>query len=100
MYPIRYDRFGRMLYNPEFHTNTRKQWSKSDLDYLVDWYDKIGPEEMSFALERTMASVMQKVNSLRKQGIMPSSIKHIVHKRIKKEHSPKCSNTKTQLNCI
>lgn len=77
---IKYDRFGRMEYNPEFHANNGKLWTKDELDYLAKWYDIIGADEMSFALERTIKSVMQRVNMLRKEGVMPQT-KHLSHKR-------------------
>lgn len=80
-----YDHFGRMKYNPEFHINTGKAWSTNDEQYLIDWYDIIGPEEMSFALERTIISVMQKVTVLRKEGVMKKPLKRANSKRIKKD---------------
>lgn len=82
---ISYDRFGRMFYNSEFHENNRKPWDKEDMDYLIQWYDRIGPEEMSFALGRTMKTVQTKVSELRKKGVMKKPAKQIRHKRIKKE---------------
>jgi len=71
---IEYDRYGRMKYNREFHPNNGKKWSKEELRYLVDWYDKIGADEMSFALGRTITTIAQKVNQLRKLGIMSKAI--------------------------
>lgn len=82
---ITYDRFGRMKYNSEFHINTGKAWNTNDKQYLIDWYDIIGPEEMSFALERTIVSVMQKVNVLRQNGVMKKPLKRVNSKRIKKD---------------
>lgn len=77
---IEYDCFGRMKYNPEFHPNMGKPWTIDDTKYLAKWYDKIGADEMSFALGRTISSVMQRVNELRKVGIMPKAIRRS-HKR-------------------
>lgn len=67
---IQYDSYGRMLYNPEFHGKNRTAWEEEEIQYLIDWYDIIGAEEMSFALERTMASIQHKVSRLRKEGRM------------------------------
>jgi hypothetical protein len=67
---IEYDCYGRMKYNPEFHANDGKTWSKDDIDYLINWYDIIGPEEMSFALERTIKAIQQKVSELRKKKML------------------------------
>lgn len=79
---IEYDKYGRMKYNPIFHPNNRTLWSTADLRYLIDWYEKVGPDEMSFALGRTVGTIMQKVNELRKQGLMPQTT-NTRHKRIK-----------------
>lgn len=81
---IEYDHFGRMLYNPDFHANNRTPWDFDDLQYLINWYDVIGAEELSFALERTITTVRTKACSLRKSGIMPKTTNKRWHKRIKK----------------
>ncbi|WP_443660115.1 hypothetical protein [Clostridium algidicarnis] len=82
---IEYDSYGRMKYNPSFHSKSGKVWSKEDLEYLKDWYHIIGPEEMSFALDRTIKSVMQKAGVLRRQGAMFRPAKQVWTKNIKKE---------------
>ena len=70
---IEYDEYGRMNYNPEFHCKNGTPWSFEDINYLIEWYDKTGPEEMSFALDRTIKSIMQYVSKLRKDGLMPTA---------------------------
>ncbi|PRR70883.1 hypothetical protein [Clostridium thermopalmarium] len=82
---VEYDRFGRIKYNPAFHTKHKTPWSMEDLQYLVNWYDIIGPEEMSFALERPVTAIQQKVTVLRRQGYMKKPDKFGYHRRIKKE---------------
>ncbi|MDB1924097.1 hypothetical protein PMY56_13450 [Clostridium tertium] len=72
---LEYDRYGRMAYNSELHFNQGKPWDKEDLEYLIQWYDIIGMEEMGLALGRTEATVADKVSKLRKAGIMPKSTK-------------------------
>ena len=67
---VEYDRWGRMKYNPVFHENNGKTWTQEDLQYLIDWYDAIGVEEMSFALSRTMGTIQNKVADLRKSNRM------------------------------
>lgn len=69
---IEYDRFGRMKYHPDFHANNGLPWSAEDTDYLISNYCKIGPEECSLALERTIDSVMRKMHKLRKHGVIGS----------------------------
>lgn len=74
-----------MNYNPEFHENNRKRWNDEDLKYLMEWYDIIGPEEMSFALGRTVGTIVNKVFALREKGLMEKPSTRIIHKTIKKE---------------
>lgn len=81
--PVVYDKFGRMNYNPMFHENMNKPWPLADRKYLIEWYDLIGPEEMSFAVGRTIGSVMQRVTDLRKEGVMVKPLKKWNTKRIK-----------------
>jgi biotin operon repressor len=75
---VQFDRYKRMKYHPAYHKNMGQPWSFEDLQYLINYYDKIGGTEMSFALERTETSVLQRVNALRKAGIMskPSTIRY------------------------
>lgn len=67
---IVYDKCGRMQYNPEIHDKVGEPWSEEEIEYLVNWYDIIGAEEMSLALGRTEMSISNKVNSLRNKGVM------------------------------
>lgn len=70
MTPIEYDKCGRMKYNSELHKKQGISWSKEDLKYLIDWYEIIGLEEISMALERSEITVAAKIAYLRKQGKM------------------------------
>ena len=77
MAPIEYDKCGRMKYNPDLHQNNGKPWSDEDLEYLINWYEKIGLEEMSLAVGRSEVTVAAKVGYLRKQGRMTVSYTHL-----------------------
>lgn len=80
--PVTYDRYGRMSYHPAFHAKHMTRWSKEDVKYLVENYEGMGPDQLSFALERTIQTVMQKACKLRKLGRMKKpSEKRILHKR-------------------
>lgn len=80
--PIEFDRYGRMQYHPDYHANHGKPWKTSDQKFLIENYDKIGPEETSLALERTIHTVMTKAAKLRREGLMPQVPKNKkVHKR-------------------
>lgn len=63
---LEYDKYGRMKYNPYFHKNNRKPWTEEELQYLTNWYDIIGAQEMSFALERTPSSIYTKYRQIKK----------------------------------
>lgn len=80
---IEYDSFGRMRYNPELHCKQGTKWIDEDIDYLINWGNKIGIEEMSLALERDERSVSQKMTELRKKGKM--EIAKIRHFRLLKQ---------------
>ncbi len=75
VHSVEYDDFGRMKYNPEYHFNQGTSWSTEDKEYLIEWLDKIGLEEMSLALGRTEATISEKARVLRKQGKMKPDTK-------------------------
>lgn len=82
---IEYDDWGRMKYHPDYHPNHGKAWSQSDVQYLKDYYSKIGPEEMSFALGRPITAIQQRASML---GIA-QGVTHV--KRIQKKTDPPAS---------
>ena len=67
---VKYDKCGRMEYNPEIHDRVGEPWTDEEIEYLVNWYDIIGAEEMSLALGRTEMSISNKANTLRNRGLM------------------------------
>lgn len=67
-HPIIYDNLGRMHFNPDFHGKHQAQWTTGDEKFLIENYYVIGPEQISFALERTIKSVMQRAFELRQKG--------------------------------
>lgn len=79
---VTFDKYGRMQYHPDFHANHKKPWKTSEQKFLIDNYEKIGPEETSLALERTIHTVMTKATKLRKQGIMPDRTSRKSHTRM------------------
>lgn len=80
---ITYDYSGRMKYNPEFHAKQGTAWTTFDQQYLIDNYVDLGPETVSFALERTIRTIMTRAWDLRKKGLMPKATNMKYHKRIK-----------------
>lgn len=82
---VTYDSFGRMNYHPFYHKNNKMPWKSEDIQYIIDWYEKVGPEEISFALERTIKSVQQKATQLRRCGLLGKGRTYVP--RIKKRSS-------------
>lgn len=81
--PPTYDRYGRMQYNPDYHPNQGSPWTTKDQQYLIDWYAKLGPDQVSLDLGRTIHTVMQRACKLRKQGLMRKPEKTIYHSRLR-----------------
>jgi hypothetical protein len=71
---ILYDRNGRIKYNSDLHANHNKPWLSQDEKYLIEMYEKIGPDKVALALERTIGTVMDRACELRKKGLMPNRI--------------------------
>ncbi|HEY5576241.1 MAG TPA: hypothetical protein VIK34_05935 [Clostridiaceae bacterium] len=78
MEQVQFDNYKRMKYHPEYHKNMGQPWSLEDLQYLINYFDKIGVVEMSFALERTETAINQQVYLFRRRGIMikPTTIRY------------------------
>lgn len=68
--PIKFDQSGRILYNPGLHHNQNKSWTHDELVYIIEWYAKIGIEELSLALSRSEGTVGAKIAELRLAGLM------------------------------
>lgn len=83
MNEVTYDRYGRMNYHPDYHPNQGKPWTTSEEKYLADYYDKLGPEQVSFDLGRTIHTVMQRACDLRKRGAMKKPEKQSWHRRMR-----------------
>ncbi|AMO55665.1 hypothetical protein GZ77_08955 [Endozoicomonas montiporae] len=81
---ITYDKHGRMNYHPDFHFNQKKPWTTTDEKFLIDMYERIGPDQVSLYLGRTIHTVMTRAYQLRKNGLMP--------KRSIKKHFPRNGN--------
>lgn len=79
---IQYDALGRMRYSPDYHAKHTKAWTNKDEQYLIENYVSQGAEAVSFALERTISTVMERACVLRKAGKMPKRQKgDPIHKR-------------------
>ena len=83
-----YDRYGRMQYHPDFHENHLKSWTIVDHKYLIENYERLGPEQISFDLGRTIGVIMTRVYQLRKKGLMSKPSKSVRHKRMEKGGCP------------
>jgi hypothetical protein len=65
---IKFDKLGRMKYNPDFHPNHGKPFTLDDLIYMCKFYEIDGPRKIAFALGKTEHTVMSKRSDLRKAG--------------------------------
>lgn len=80
--PITYDNSGRMRYHPAYHPNHGRAWTTADEQYLIECYDALGPEALSFALGRTIHTVMTRAYALRKQGRLATPTSRRYHRRL------------------
>jgi hypothetical protein len=78
---VTYDKYGRMNFHPDYHRNQSKPWTTTDQAFLIENYAAMGPERISFALERTIYTVITRAYQLRKKGLMAKPKKQIHHKR-------------------
>ena len=76
-----YDAYGRMNYHPEFHPNQGTPWTTTDQNYLIEFYEKLGPEQVSLELGRTIHTVMTRAYELRKRGVTPKAAGKTYHRR-------------------
>ena len=84
---VTYDSSGRMAYHPDFHEKQGTPWSMVDQKFLIDNYEALGPEQVSFELGRTIGTVMTRVYKLRKRGQMPKRTSKLRHHRVKRGDS-------------
>lgn len=66
---ITFDRVGRMKYNPDFHPNSGKPFTQSDLEYLCKYYYIDGVKSMAYAMGRTERVIAGKVYKLKVEGL-------------------------------
>lgn len=65
METIKYDKRGRIEYNPEFHARQQIPWTKEEDEYLMKYYKFDGRRLMSFALEKTETAVCSRYHKLK-----------------------------------
>lgn len=85
-----YDRSGRLKYHSDFHARHKAPWTNHEEKYLIDNYEKDGPEAVSMALERTIGVIMTRAWVLRTSGKMPKRTSTTTHKRIKPINRGEC----------
>ncbi|MFF5993675.1 DNA-entry nuclease [Lysinibacillus sp. KU-BSD001] len=66
--PITYDRFGRMLYHPDFHFSQGERFTESDLEYICKYYEVDHARNLAFAIGKTEHTIRSKVNTLKQLG--------------------------------
>lgn len=58
----------RMRYNPEFHENHGKPYTRDDLVYMCAMWGSIPIADIAMAIGKTHGSVASKVYTLKRQG--------------------------------
>lgn len=58
----------RMRYNPEFHENHGKRFTRDDLIYMCSMWDGMKKADIALALGRTLGTVLAKKYELKKDG--------------------------------
>lgn len=76
-----YDSQNRLQYTPDLHKNRGRPWSTHEESYVIGHYDLLGAEQMSFALERPITAICNRVYELRKAGKMKKPSKQSYHRR-------------------
>ena len=64
-YEIKYNKRGRMEYNPDFHGRQFKEWTPEEDEYLMKFYKYDGLANMSFALEKMESTVCSRYHKLK-----------------------------------
>lgn len=65
---VKYDKWHRMQYDPEYHDNHNKPWTVNDLAFLCGQYKSMKKLDLSLALGRTHRTILSKASQLRKEG--------------------------------
>lgn len=65
---FQYDQFGRILYNPKYHSKHKTFFTEEDIEYLCKYCEIDGLKYMSHALDRPEATLSSKIYLLRKTG--------------------------------
>jgi len=59
----------RLRYNPEFHENHGKHFTKEDYIYMCSMWDFMKKADIAMALGRTLGTVLSKKYHLKKLGL-------------------------------
>lgn len=65
--PINYDKYGRMIYHPDYHENHKQPYTESDKEYLCKYWEVDHRQSLSFALGKPEHSLATKVWQLKKE---------------------------------
>lgn len=65
---VHFDANLRMRFNPQFHTKHHTDWTTKEERYLIDLYYKVGADQLSLELGRTVGAITVKAVKLRRQG--------------------------------
>lgn len=66
---VEYDSSRRMKYHPDFHYSHGKPFTESDLEYVCKYAEIDDIQTIAFAIGKTEATIHNKLNQLRKNGL-------------------------------
>jgi hypothetical protein len=65
---VRYDRFGRMQYHPDYHPNQGKSYTVKENAYLCKHYVRGHVKTLALDMGRTETSIRSRICELRRRG--------------------------------
>jgi hypothetical protein len=68
MSEIKYDKYGRMKFHPDYHERHGKGYTTKELSYICKHYYRGNVKTLAAAMERTETSMRQLVCDLRAAG--------------------------------
>jgi len=66
---VKFDRQGRMKYNPDYHPNHGKPFTTDELIYICKFNEVDGARSLSLALGRTEMTIANKIFELKRYGL-------------------------------
>jgi len=66
---IEVDKYGRMVYHPDFHFKHKKKFTEEELEYICKYNEVDSARHLAFAIGKTEHTIRGKLSELRKKGL-------------------------------